>query len=115
MNSMTKSSIAPSLNGQPPASLATIDSLRVDLLDGSRLRPELEQKEKPSNGSEELLNGDDTLVDITCNVAEETGAKAKSEEVSKATDVRPASAGIETEIKPLTDINVTLETIKPGN
>lgn len=57
------------------------------------------------------LNGDDSLVDITID-ADNVDEKICKENLEK--EVEEASSVNEIEVKPLTDVNVKLENIKPG-
>lgn len=116
MNSMTKVPIAPNVNGQSNVKLSSGDSVPLDLLEDPKLGLELEPKDPSSNNlTASLLNGDDSLVDISCDSTEEQNVEVKSTNPSKAAEVQMTPACTEPEIKPLTDINVTLETIKPSN
>ncbi|XP_046745059.1 ADP-ribosylation factor-binding protein GGA1 isoform X2 [Diprion similis] len=115
MNSMAKSPVEPNLNGPSTVNLRSEDSTLVDLMKGARLKPELEMKDQSHSSLQGLPNGDDSLVDISDNITEPVSLEVKhADSVTITKEVKMTPVATEPEIKPLTDINVTLETIKPG-
>ncbi|XP_046425720.1 ADP-ribosylation factor-binding protein GGA1 isoform X1 [Neodiprion fabricii] len=113
MNSMAKPPIEPNLNGPSTVSLTSEDSALVDLMKGSRLKPELVMKDQSHSSLQRLPNGDDSLVDIS-DITQPVSVEVKHADSVTTKEVKTTPVSTEPEIKPLTDINVTLETIKPG-
>lgn len=78
-----------------------------------------DQNEKTKNDfiTPNFLNGDDTLIDISCNNSEniDTSEYSRtSENKSVKVNDMPININCEPTIKPLIDINVNLQDIKPG-
>ncbi|XP_015604384.1 ADP-ribosylation factor-binding protein GGA1 isoform X2 [Cephus cinctus] len=116
-NNSSKTAVRVPMNSMKPLVIPEPVTQADSLFSNSKSSVCLPQPAKPvdiDSISTDLLNGDDSLVDISVQSTIDEGSVQVSKVKVEEGTVEKKPVVVEPEIKPLTDINVTLENIKPG-